>query len=129
MFSIYIITRLSTLIALSWVIFIFSCVALLIGWVGSIIEDVGSYVWQKFKKVQRAAITPFIITLVMVLITPTPKQAIIAWAGGKAIEYVETHESIQETPDKIAKLTNTYIETLTKQLEEKMEKSDKGKVE
>lgn len=125
MFSIYLITRLSAILALSVVLLVLSCTAFMIAGIGLLCENEGNNAWNKCRAVMKWSVPFLIVSSLLVVFVPTTKDAVLIYAGGKTIEYVQNHENIQETPDKVAKLTNAYIDLMINKLENQTEKVEK----
>lgn len=126
MFSIYLITRLSAILALSVGVLAVSAITFIFGSIGLLIEHDGNENWRKCRTVVKWS-TPFlIISALLAVFVPTTKDGVLIYAGGKTIEYIENHESIQETPDKVAKLTNAYIDLMINKLEKQADKIEKA---
>ena len=125
MWAIYLITRLDTILGLSWTTLavalatIFTC-ALAYAFVKGNYDEEESR--ASLAKIMKSCIPFIVISALICIVTPTTKEAVVIYAGGKTIEYVEEHNEILETPDKVAKLANTYLDNLTEKLEKESSK-------
>ena len=70
-------------------------------------EEEGTIFWSKIFKY--AVQTSLILTLLLVF-TPTTKEALMIYGVGGTLDYVQSNEKIQQLPDKVVDAIDLFIE-------------------
>lgn len=121
MFGFYLITRLDAINNFSWVVFGLAITVILITAILYCVFFYDDKERAAVTKILKGALPFAIIGALIGIATPSTKDAVIIYAADKTIQYVENHEDILETPDKLVKLTNAYLDELTARLEKHTE--------
>lgn len=77
--------------------------------------------------IKRFSIASWVIGIIALLGTvfiPSKNEMYAIYGIGTVIDYAKQNEELKETPDKLVKLTNTYIDTIQKELETNKNKQD-----
>ena len=71
----------------------------------------------------------FFFFIILRVLTPTTKEAIIIVSAGKTLDYVSTDTSIRKIPGKVVDVTNEWLDKKLKEMKGDLEKSlDSAKI-
>lgn len=115
-FLIYLITRLT---AINYVLIVSATLfgIMLVFWVVDIFMSYGDPLFSKgFKSI---AIAGTLISVILLIVTPTTGEAFFIMYGGKILNYAESNEQLQELPDKAIESVYNYLEELNEEIKEK----------
>jgi hypothetical protein len=72
----------------------------------------------------------YVSSILGLVLVPTQKEAIIIFAGGKTIDFIQSDSSIQKIPHQTTEIISKFMENeileMNKEIEEKKEDNDKS---
>lgn len=70
------------------------------------------------KSVLKPSAIVFAISLILSILTPTKKDAMLIWGVGSTIDYIKENETIKQLPDKCINALDAWVESLSEEKEE-----------
>lgn len=115
-FFIYLLTRLTALNHLSIATTVIFGIMLMFCVVDSFMDEDYRVCSKKFKY---TSITGVLISVILLVITPTTGEAFFIWCGGKTIDYAENNEQLKALPDKAIESAYNYLDALNEEIKER----------
>lgn len=110
-FFIYLATRLTGIGITCWTITVISgliyCGMTLFRWIELDLDSTSDWMVARIKRNTQNLKTLariFIISLIIAVLTPTTKEAVFIYAGGKTLDYVQKDTSLQKIPYKATEI-------------------------
>lgn len=131
-FWIYLITRLDIFIGLSMAFAIISALFTVVTYAWKSMEFSEDYEGDKIKiaranKTIKLALRICIIFTVVASLLPSSKEAIMIYAGGKTMDYIQQDTSLQKIPYKATEIVIKKMDEYLNEGEKEVEKENKEK--
>lgn len=110
--EIYWITRLDAInavLGISMSVLGFILVACLIASVISFVESDEDIHKSSLKAVKKT-IAPFILSMLLFILIPTKKDALLIWGVGGTIDYIKSNETAKQLPDKCIQALDKFVD-------------------
>lgn len=127
MAELYLLSRLGVIHNIAIAIFVILLVAMFISFIMSCVTDdwSGEPIFSvdkqiNLKKLALKFLKASVIFLVLIIITPTTKEAYTIYGVGGTLDYLQSNEKAKQLPDKCIDALNLWVENL------KSEESDKN---
>lgn len=65
------------------------------------------------KSVIKPSAIVFFTSLIISILTPTKKEAMLIWGVGSTIDYIKENETIKQLPDKCVNALDAWVESLS----------------
>ena len=124
MWELYLISRIGTINVVLRVIMMMFLIGSFVFYMSAISTDdwSGEDVWNEFQKSKlvkhsKRSLVVALISLFLVIITPTQKEAYLIYGVGGMIDYVESSDKAREIPDKCIEALDAWVESLDKKKE------------
>ena len=122
-FKIYLLTRLDNILSFSQVISGFSCFVILFYFLIKFIdfgdEEDGKHYEKRFGYFKKIAFYFIIIFGIIATFLPSKNEAIMIYAGGKTMDFMQKDSSLNKIPAKTTELIFKYIDDKSKELDSK----------
>lgn len=76
-------------------------------------EDVDKRQMDFCKSVLKPSAIVFFTSLIISILTPTKKDAMLIWGIGSTIDYIKENETIKQLPDKCVNALDAWVESLS----------------
>ena len=79
----------------------------------------GDDMYTKLAKYCKRTIVADIVVIILLIFTPTSKDAFAIWGIGTTIEYVRNNDKLQQLPDKVVDALDGWVESMSENKERK----------